>query len=90
LKTQKKNNDKVDLSFEKAMSRLDEIVKILDDGKLSLDDTLILYEEGINLYRRCSNILDTTEKRITILGKNDSNEYEEFDYNELGVDKNGF
>ncbi len=90
MKTQKKNNDKVDLSFEGAMLRLDEIVKVLDDGKLSLDDTLILYEEGINLYRRCTNILDTTEKRITVLGKNNSNEYEESDYNGLGVDKDGF
>lgn len=90
MKTQKHNNDKTDLSFEEAMTRLDEIVKILDEGKLSLDDTLILYEEGINLYRCCSNLLDKTEQRITILGKNNSNEYEEFDYKELGVDKNGF
>ncbi|MDF2546462.1 exodeoxyribonuclease VII small subunit [Anaerosolibacter sp.] len=89
MKTQKTNNDKPDLSFEEAMSRLDEIVKILDEGKLSLDDTLVLYEEGINLYRRCSNLLDKTEQRVSILGKNDSGKYEEFQYKDLEVDKNG-
>ena len=51
-----------DMSFETAMTRLEQIVRELEDGKVSLDDSLKLYEEGIALVRLCSGRLDEAEQ----------------------------
>lgn len=56
-----------DMSFETAMTRLEEIVRSLEDGKVSLDDSLKLYEEGIALVRLCSGRLDEAEQKIKII-----------------------
>lgn len=56
-----------DVSFETAMTRLEEIVIKLEEGKVSLDDSLKLYEEGISLVRLCSNRLDEAEQKIKII-----------------------
>ena len=50
--------------FETALKRLEEIVKKLETGELSLDSALELFEEGIKLSRRLSQVLDESEKRI--------------------------
>lgn len=63
-------NNKVkieDMSFETAMTRLEQIVRELEDGKVSLDDSLKLYEEGIALVRLCSGRLDEAEQKIKII-----------------------
>ena len=46
--------DTNNLTFENAMSRLNEIVKSLESGASSLDDALKLYEEGVSLVRFCT------------------------------------
>ena len=56
-----------DMSFETAMTRLEQIVRELEDGKVSLDDSLKLYEEGIALVRLCSGRLDEAEQKIKII-----------------------
>ncbi len=53
-----------EMTFESAMSRLEQIVSQLESGKATLDDSLKLYEEGIVLVRLCSNRLDKAEQRI--------------------------
>ena len=60
------NNDR-ELTFESAMSRLEEIVGQLESGKVSLDVSLKLYEEGIGLVRFCSDTLDKAEQKIKIV-----------------------
>ncbi len=57
------------LSFEKALSRLDEIVRHLENGDLPLNDSLALYEEGAGLITACSKMLDEAEQRIVQLKK---------------------
>ena len=42
-----------DMNFEDAMDRLEDIVGILQNGKLSLDESLEIFEEGISLVRQC-------------------------------------
>ena len=54
-----------DLSFEQAMSRLDETVKALEAGGLALADATRLFEEGMKLARLCSEMLASAELRIT-------------------------
>ncbi len=54
-----------DLSFEQAMSRLDETVEALEAGGLALADATRLFEEGMKLARLCSEMLASAELRIT-------------------------
>ena len=60
--------------FETALKRLEEIVRKLEGGELSLDNALELFEEGIRLSRFCNMTLDQAERRVEILLKNDSGE----------------
>ena len=68
------------LTFESATERLEEIVKLLEKGNVSLDDSLKLYEEGISLVRFCNNALDNAEKKIKILSINSDNSAKEIDF----------
>jgi len=51
-------------SFEKALSELQDIVRELESGEQSLDDSLKLYERGIASLRTCHALLDQAEQRI--------------------------
>ena len=54
-------------NFEEAMKKLEEIATELESGKLNLDESVAKFEEGINLSKKCSDILENAEKRISIL-----------------------
>jgi exodeoxyribonuclease VII small subunit len=54
-------------TFEELYRRLEEAVAKLEAGGLSLDDALALYEEGMNLAKRCQEILDGAELKVTRL-----------------------
>ena len=58
---------KENMTFESASARLEEIVKILEQGNSSLDESLKLYEEGVLLVRFCNDSLDNAEKKIKML-----------------------
>lgn len=58
------------VSFEKAMEQLEQIVQEMESGRLSLENALKKFEEGIRLSRFCSQILEETEKKITLLIEN--------------------
>ena len=68
------------MSFETAMTRLEQIVRQLEDGKVSLDDSLKLYEEGISLVRLCSGRLDEAEQKIKIIRTSPDGIKEEEDF----------
>ena len=55
------------LSFEKAIERLETIVKKLESGDTSLEESLTLYEEGIALTRLCAQKIDGAEQKIKML-----------------------
>lgn len=56
-----------EMTFETAMTRLEEIVRQLEGGKATLDESLTLYEEGIALVKLCSGRLDEAEQKIKII-----------------------
>jgi exodeoxyribonuclease VII small subunit len=60
--------------FETALKRLEEIVKKLESGDLTLDASLELFEEGIQLSRLCHLKLGDAERRVEILLKNNEGE----------------
>jgi len=53
--------------FEDLYRKLEETVAKLEEGGLSLDETLALYEEGMGLARRCQEMLQQAELKITRL-----------------------
>ncbi len=64
------------MSFEQAMSRLEEIARILEQGQASLEESIKLYEEGIQLIDFCQSKLDEAEKKVLKLQKNADGEFE--------------
>jgi exodeoxyribonuclease VII small subunit len=53
--------------FEAAIAELEGIVKKLEEGDLSLEQSLVLYERGVQLSRFCHARLEEAERRIEIL-----------------------
>ena len=58
------------MKFEEASKRLNEIVRKLERGELSLDESLAAFEEGAKLIRLCNEMLDKAEQKITLLKEN--------------------
>lgn len=63
---------KNELTFEEALSRIEEIVELLDSGEASLDGSLALFEEGVGLVKMCSSKLDDVEQKVKILTKGEN------------------
>ena len=55
--------------FEDALNKLEKIVSQLEEGEISLEESLKLFEEGIRLSRFCNQKLDEAEKKVEILLK---------------------
>jgi exodeoxyribonuclease VII small subunit len=53
--------------FEAAIAELESIVKKLEEGDLALEQSLLLYERGVQLSRFCHARLEDAERRIEIL-----------------------
>lgn len=67
-------HEEAPMTFEQAMKRLEEIVRLLESGELSLDETIRLYEEGQRLRQFCEQKLNEAEKRIkTVMLTNNGN-----------------
>lgn len=57
------------IAIEDAFVRLDEIVKQLESGRVSLDESFLLYKEGMELVSNCASSIDEVEKKIKVLNK---------------------
>lgn len=57
-------------TFEEAMQRLEEIVSQLELGNLALDESLKIFEEGMELTRFCEGKLNEADKKIKLLVQN--------------------
>jgi exodeoxyribonuclease VII small subunit len=55
--------------FESAIAELERIVRQLEDGDLTLEASLELYERGVQLSRFCHGRLEDAERRIEILNE---------------------
>lgn len=53
-----------EMEFEETLTELEEIVKILEEGKSSLKKSVDLYERGTLLKKHCDEILESTQLRI--------------------------
>ena len=55
------------LEFEKALAELERLVERMEEGELTLEESLKTYERGTQLSRTCQKALDEAEQRIRIL-----------------------
>ncbi|MBM4172562.1 MAG: exodeoxyribonuclease VII small subunit [Ignavibacteria bacterium] len=60
---------KKEISFEGSLQRLQEISDILEKGEIGLEESIKIYEEGINLANYCYKTLETAELKVTDLKK---------------------
>lgn len=56
-----------EISFENAFAELEEVVRQLEEGELSLEEAISLYERGQVLARQCQAQLDQAELRVSQL-----------------------
>jgi exodeoxyribonuclease VII small subunit len=58
------NNDVEKLTFEESFDELEATVQRLEEGELTLEEAIALYERGMRLARRCSDALDAAELQV--------------------------
>lgn len=66
-KTEESNKMKKNISFEQAITELEEITEKLDGGALSLDESIEAFEKAVKLVKLCNEKLDAAEQRVRIL-----------------------
>ena len=59
--------EKQDIHFEEAMSQLEEVVRRLEHGDLTLEEALHCFQEGIRLVSVCNQRLQKAENQVEIL-----------------------
>lgn len=67
--------------FEKALSELEDIVKKLESGNVGLNESIELYEKGINLSDTCNALLENAKQRVEVI-KNENYKENELDTND--------
>ena len=52
------------MTFEASMVRLEQIVRTMERGDVSLEESLKLFQEGTELVRNCGKLLDEAELQV--------------------------
>ena len=73
---------KKEKSFEENITRLEEIVSMLERGDAQLKDSLTLFEEGTKLVNTCTVMLEKAEQQVVKLQKGADGEPVEFPFEE--------
>ena len=55
---------KSNASFESTLEKLEKIVERLESGEENLDDSIALYEEGVNISNYCKDMLEIAKQRV--------------------------
>lgn len=53
--------------FERSLDALEQLVEKMEQGQMSLEDSLAAYERSVGLYRRCQQALEQAELRVRLL-----------------------
>ena len=67
-------------NFEELMNELEDITNKLENEKLPLEDSVKLFEKGIEISKKCNEKLENAEKRISILLNANSDDMSEEDF----------
>ena len=70
-------------SFEQSLEELERLVGLMEEGNLSLEESLKTFERGIELSRICQDALDKAQQRVQILtNQDDKAEFRKFEQDE--------
>lgn len=61
-------------NFEKSLEELQQIAAKLEEGRISLDESIELFEKGVGLARSCQKLLDEAEKKVSMLAADENGE----------------
>lgn len=79
------------IKFEDALKRLEKIVAELESGKLTLEEAVKRYEEGIKLSLVCSKTLETAKRKVEVLMKKEGSlgdaQFEAKEFEDVEPDK---
>lgn len=64
-------------SLEELMEEIEDILDKMDEKEISLEDSFLLYEEGMKKLKLCNNRIDQVEKKMLVI--NEEGELEEFE-----------
>lgn len=78
-RTAQKNEEAID--FEQSLRSLEEIVRKMEQGELTLEDSLEAFEEGVRLTRNCQTALQKAEQKVNILVKSSDGEFSPAEFN---------
>ncbi len=67
---------KKNMTFEQAMTRLEEIAQTLETGDIAIEDSIKFYEEGIRLIRFCEGKLNEAQKKVRKLSRSAEGDFE--------------
>ena len=76
----KKKQSKFD--FEQALEDLEELVSSMEDGELTLEESLQAFEKGIKLTRECQTALKNAEQKVQVL-LNENGDTQEIDLDDV-------
>ncbi len=71
---------KEEKNFEELMVELEDITNKLESDKLTLDESVKLFEQGMKISKDCNEKLETAEKKITMLINAESSNMQEEDF----------
>lgn len=69
--------DKKEETLEEMFTQLESVIKTIEQGDVSLEETFDLYHKGMNMLKSCNDKIDKVEKKILIL--DDKGEVHEFE-----------
>ena len=70
-----KNADDInDISLERRLDQLDEVIAVLENDDISLEEAFEKYSEGIKLVKECNASIDRVEKKVQLLMENGETE----------------
>lgn len=72
-----------EFNFEEALQELERLVSSMEEGELSLEDSMKAFEKGIKLTRECQTALQKAEQKVQIL-LNESGETQAFEVEDEG------
>jgi exodeoxyribonuclease VII small subunit len=67
-------------SFEENMARLEQIVQLIEKGDISLEESLKLFQEGVELSGHCGKLLDEAEQLVKVIAPGPDGNPQEVDF----------
>lgn len=67
-------------TFEQTMEELEQVVRQLENGDIPLEESLDLFEQGIKLTKSCQTMLDSAEKKVSMLVAGENGKMEKQDF----------